>query len=333
MEKYSVRLIDVSTWQDDYDTPRKPDFVKTKEAGFMGVIVRVGYGLVEDRMFRWFWSKAKGVLERGAYWYLDYYSNKGTGLSNEAWGKEQAGVCYDLLKGDPGEIPLFVDCENYGGAWNVNFLTLKPYNEILAAFLKEWKLLSGTEACIYCSPGFFDNLWNSVKKMRLWVAWYTRVPTTGRVKEYCRQKGWLGEILMWQYASDGDIDDDGSPDGKKLGFETSALDLNAWLGTVESWSKFCGGTTPVVIPTPEDEEPPQPIETGSTKVVSVKRVIGSSGLNVRKTHSISAPFLDWVGKGTSLYLLETKVLPGEIWHRVGINQWCAELYNGIRLME
>lgn len=333
MDKYKIKFIDVSTWQDDASTAHKPDFQKTKEAGFSGVIARVGYGLVEDRMFRWWWSKAKGVLARGGYWYLDYYSNKNTGMSNADWGVEQANVCWELLKSDPGEMPLFVDCENYGGAWNVNFLTSKSFNEILDAFLKEWKRLSGSEACIYCSPGFFSNLWNTVKRMRLWVAWYTRVPTTARVKEYCKEKGWLGDVLMWQYASDGDIDDDGTPDGKKLGFETSALDLNVWFGTVEEWSKFCGTTAPVVVPPAEDDEPTQPIEISDTRVVPIKKVIGSSGLNVRKLPSVTSTVVDWVGKGAKLALLDTVVRNGEIWHRVGVNQWCAELYNGIRLME
>jgi hypothetical protein len=324
---------------------------------------------------------------------------------------------------------------------------------------------------------------------------------------------------MWQYTSDGDINDDGSPDGRKLGFETTALDLNAWLGSVQEWSAYCGGTPPPVTPPPpppaEDDvlniilkgivrfsqnnplwskdklgkststmggwgclvtaaatvaryfgididpgrlnklmtgrnlyyngnlfvfdaletlfgikvdwenfidcadvpapldkidailarklpvvvkvdydtndddvdqhwvviygkvngsyiisdtwdglekkfedrygdpkryifkivtwigvpqEPtpdpdPVPVPEQETAVVWVKKVISSSGLNVRKEAKITATIREWMQKDTKVFVLDTTTRTGEIWHRVGINQWCAELYNGIKLME
>ena len=45
---------------------------------------------------------------------------------------------------------------------------------------------------------------------------------------------------MWQYASDGDVNDDGVADGISMGMEYKALDLNAWLGTSNDYAVFTG---------------------------------------------------------------------------------------------
>lgn len=245
---FLVRLIDVSRWQDALDTAYKPTFEKIKAAGFKGVVVRVGWGLVLDTLFAWFWKVLKGILARKPYWYLDYYSHKGTSTTDEEWGIEQANACYDALKADPGEAPLAIDCENCPGAFKVTYLNRASYNRVLKAFIAEWKRLTGTTVDIYCSPGFMWVFDAEILAMDLWLALYNRSLTVAQAIAYARSKGWTGRILMWQYTSDGDVNDDGIPDGLKLGMESNALDLNAWLGTVEEWSAYCGGTMPPVTP-------------------------------------------------------------------------------------
>lgn len=257
MQKFSARFVDVSKYQDDYDTPYKPTVKEIIEAGFIGIVVRVGYGLIIDRMFKWFWSLAKELgLIRFPYWYLDYYSNKSTGLSDEDWGAEQAEQCYEALKPDPGDSSVIVDCEEFSGAWRITYLNRGSYNRILKGFADRWKTLTGRDIWMYCSPGFMWVFDSWVKQLDLWMAWYNRTVTKEQVIKKARDNGWVGRILMWQYSSDGDVNDDGDPDGLELGFETDALDLNGWLGTMEELSAFCGNAIPPTPPPTEDPTTP-----------------------------------------------------------------------------
>lgn len=253
--KFAVRLFDISHHQDDYDTPYKPIFKLMIDAGFLGVMIRVGWGLVIDRMFAYFWKLAKGALERMPYWYLDYYSHKGK-MSAEEWGAEQAEQCWDALKGDPGEMRLALDCEEFGGAWRINYLNRGDYQAVMRGFLKRWKELSGAYPVIYSSPGFMWVFEAWVLELDLWMALYNRNISKERAMEYAREKGWKGRILFWQYTSDGDVNDDGVPDGRQMGFETEALDLNVWMeDSIETFSAYCNGIAipPVTPPVTEDE--------------------------------------------------------------------------------
>ena len=51
----------------------------------------------------------------------------------------------------------------------------------------------------------------------------------------------LFRSLMWQYASDGDIDEDGKGDGKQLGSSYNWLDLNVWIGDDADWLNWKNG--------------------------------------------------------------------------------------------
>jgi len=320
---FLVRLIDVSRWQDDPDTAYKPTFEKVKEAGFKGVVVRVGWGLVIDALFAWFWKVLKGILARKPYWYLDYYSHRGTGTTDEEWGIEQAGACYDALKADPGEAPLAIDCENCPGVAPVTYLTRASYNRVLKGFIKEWKRLTGKTVDIYCSPGFMWVFDAEIRAMDLWLALYNRLYTAAQAITYARSKGWTGRVLLWQYTSDGDVNDDGIPDGKKLGMETDALDLDAWLGTEEEWSAYCGGT---MVPIPPEPRVPPVIPTQK-----VFTVISAGGLNVRDV-PIGMPGSQVIGfhpRGTVLTSLETVAIGQDVWIRVSPWSVCAVRFNNI----
>jgi GH25 family lysozyme M1 (1,4-beta-N-acetylmuramidase) len=169
IQTFPVRLFDISHHQDDYDTVYKPVFNRMIEAGFMGVIIRVGWGLVIDRMFRYYWSQAKGRLERAPYWYLDYYSHKGK-MPAYDWGVEQAEQCWNALKGDPGEMPLVLDCEEFSGAWRITYLNRSDYRQVMKGFIDRWHQLTGSRPMIYNSPGFFWVFEEWVKELDLWVA-------------------------------------------------------------------------------------------------------------------------------------------------------------------
>lgn len=325
-----VRLVDVSQWQDDAETGYKPNFEKIIAAGMYGVMIRVGYGLVEDRMFRHFWEGAKGKLVRGGYWYLDYYSHRGTGTTDAEWGVEQANVCYELLKRDFGELPLALDLEDsrYGGA--VTPLNSAGYNKIAMAFIGEWRSLTKSDPIIYASPGFYPSLVNRIKEMDAWMALYNRYLTVEEAVAYGRKKGWRGRIRMWQYSDDGDIDADGDADGIALGMETAKLDLNVFLGSVEEFSAWAGKTPPVVSPPTEDEEQSAPVPDQPGQMT----VVCGSGLNLRDVPigQAGSEVIGWMARGTVVNPLEVVQVGADVWARVERWKWAAVKYNGVRYL-
>ena len=337
---FLIRMIDVSRYQDKVDTPYKPTFEKVAKAGFLGVAIRVGYGLVLDTLFRWFWKVAKGILHRKPYWYLDYYSHRGTSTTDTEWGIEQAHVCYEALKDDFGEMPLALDCEDskYGGS--ITLLNKGGYNKIAKAFRDEWFKLTGRICEIYCSPGFMWVFEDWAKDCDLWLAWYNRWMTKAYIFAEIIKHGWRGTIRMWQYTNDGDINDDGTPDGLQLGMETNALDLNVFVpfrdeNAMEEFSLYCGSTPPPVTP-PGEDEPTVPYPTyGSTKIIELKTVKCSSGLNIRKSPNvIPTNIVGYLAGGQKdVEILEVINSGQNIWARVGQAQFAAILYNGIRYME
>jgi GH25 family lysozyme M1 (1,4-beta-N-acetylmuramidase) len=330
--KFVVRLFDVSHWQDNADTPYKPIFKLMIEAGFMGVMIRVGWGLVQDRMFKYFWALAKGMLDRIPYWYLDYYSYKGTGLSAYDWGVEQAEQCWDFLKADPGQNNLMLDCEEYGGAWRITLLNRGEYRQVMKGFIERWHQLTGSRPVIYCSPGFFWVFEDWVKSLDLWLALYNRTYSAARVVEYAREKGWKGRILFWQYTSDGDINDDGKADGRRLGFETDTLDLNVWLGTVEEYSRYVGENVTRPQPAPAEDEgtsPPVVLPAGSLTVVA------ASGLNIRDVPigKAGSQVVSWMARGTVVTPKEVLQVGNDVWARVDDWTCAAVKYNNVEMMK
>ncbi len=330
--KFVVRLFDVSHWQDDYDTDYKPIFRLMLEDGFLGVMIRVGWGLVIDRMFKYFWALAKGKLERAPYWYLDYYSHKGSGLSAYDWGVEQAEQCWEALKGDPGEMPLMLDCEEYSGAGRITLLNRGDYRAVMRGFLRRWKELSGAYPAIYSSPGFFWVFEAWVLELDLWMALYNRSISKERAVEYAREKGWKGRILFWQYTSDGDVNDDGVADGRRMGFETDQLDLNVWLGTLEEYSQYCGENVVVPQPPPtEDDEPEEPVVIPEGTLT----VVAGSGLNIRDVPigQAGSQVIGWMARGTVVKPLEVLQVGNDVWARVDAWKCAAVKFNGVELMK
>ena len=108
---FVIKGIDVS----GYNGTVEWDKVANKGVDFAGI--RVGYGKVKDVQFSNNWSNAKGKTIRMPYWYLDYYSNhtSGTavyGMSDTAWGRAQADMCWSLIKNDNDGVIVFLDIES-----------------------------------------------------------------------------------------------------------------------------------------------------------------------------------------------------------------------------
>lgn len=166
-----------------------------------------------------------------------------------------------------------------------------------------------------------------------------RTKTKDEIIKECRRKGWIGPIIIWQYASDGDINLDGAKDGLSLGMESEDMDLDAWIGLSETnsaediikeWSLYLGGTAPI------NNQPDTPVITvpdATFKTMIVASPFGD-GLNIRnKPKNINGVTEKWMPQGTLVTILETVKYNNDIWHRIGFDQWCAETYNNITYLK
>lgn len=212
--------------------------------------VRVGYGRVTDARFVTNWAGAKGKVDRLAYWYMDYYShhNKSStayGISDRDWGKVQAETCWNLLKNDNEGI-VFLDIEKSAVGPSLTSVKSRVLT-IAQSFFDHYDKLSGKVNGIYTSISMCSFFTESIRKRPLWVAWYNESQSIESIKNQAATRGWLGKCLIWQYTSDGDIDDDGKPDGVSMGMTNKFLDLNGWLGTYEEYQQLFGRKAEVAL--------------------------------------------------------------------------------------
>jgi GH25 family lysozyme M1 (1,4-beta-N-acetylmuramidase) len=231
---FSIRGIDVSQFNGTIDW--------TKVSAHFSA-VRVGYGRTIDTKFVTNWQNAKGRVKRIPYWYMDFYSNHMSssavyGTADADWGKAQANTCWNALKNDPEGI-VFLDIENTNvtGAPPITTVTTRAQT-IARAFLEEMDALNAKTNGIYCSLGMLSWFASWFKDRPLWVAWYNEAQTAATVLAAVANKGWTGKCLMWQYASDGDVNDDGSADGITMGMQYKFLDLNGWLASAQDYANL-----------------------------------------------------------------------------------------------
>ncbi len=255
LNDFSIKIFDVSEFNGIIN------WQKVKASGITAIGIRIGFGANIDAKFIANVEGAKSVgIAVFFYWYGDYYSNwfnkkhSAYGMADAAWGKQQADNCVKFAE-KYGISIIFLDIENVTvkGFPKLTETTAKKHAmPIYKAFLKrldELKINNG----IYCSlgwiPWFTDNYF---KEKPLWVAYYPyrwAVVTVERVLALCKYYGWIGETLMWQYASDGDVDDNGTEDGISQGMQYKFLDLNGWVASEELYKKYFGN---IVVPNPED---------------------------------------------------------------------------------
>jgi GH25 family lysozyme M1 (1,4-beta-N-acetylmuramidase) len=240
---FKIRGIDVSQFNGNIDWTK----VTSNFAG-----IRVGYGKTLDTKFTTNWTNAKGKVNRLAYWYMDYYSNHNSGssvngMTDTDWGVLQAETCWANLKDDPEGI-VFLDIENANPSFSPPITTVAARVQTIAkAFLERLDSLSTKVNGLYCSLGMLNWFGAWFKDRPLWVAWYNESQTIASVLKAVKTTGWTGKCYFWQYASDGDVDNNGTPDGIAMGMQYGDLDLNAWMGTQLEYTQFfTTGTTPPV---------------------------------------------------------------------------------------
>jgi len=310
-----IRGIDVSEYNGAVDWSKvKADFTA----------IRAGHGRVTDKKFKVNWAGAKGKTYRIIYWYMDYYSHRDPtttayGISDVEWGKIQAEKCWSLFKDDPEGL-VFLDIESASVA-DKKVQEVWPRVETIArAFYERIDDLTGWMNGLYASLGLLSAFSAWFRGRPLWVAWYNEFQTPETVLAAVKERGWKGKCLIWQYASHGDMDGDGKPDGKAYGMQYNFLDLNAWIAGADEWklmNSLLNQAPGEIPPIPEPEPLP----------VDAKFAVTLVNLNVRKSPGGSI----WATaqKGTRFEVLEIK---GD-WVRVGWNQWCMSNYNGMRYLE
>jgi hypothetical protein len=174
---------------------------------------------------------------------MDYYSNHISGspvngVLDIDWGRAQADNCWAKLKADPEAI-VFLDIESGNSSYVPPIATVAARAQAIAkAFLERMDSLNGKINGIYSSLGLLNWFGTWFKDRPLWVAWYNEPQTTTTVLNAVSKTGWTGKSLIWQYTSDGDINDDGVADGITMGMQSKFLDLNGWLRTAAEYNAF-----------------------------------------------------------------------------------------------
>lgn len=267
---YPIRGIDISEFNGAID------FDSLKETGANFCIIRAGYGKTTDKGFLLNWKQCKGKMHRSAYWYLDYYSNwyfkdsSVYGLSDADWGKKQAEKAWEFWKHDPEGI-VFLDIENYSQAPKMDTCWDRVLT-MMDAFYAKLDALSKKTNGLYASYGWLDLFPSRFKNRPLWVAWYKEDIALEKVRELVVSKGWTN-FWMWQYASDGDINNDTIPDGKEYGTQLKTLDLNIWMKSAEEFYRLVGGNMRLDIAPLSQQD----LRWASIKLGTSKSTIGSHG--------------------------------------------------------
>lgn len=309
---FDIRGIDVSGFNDLFD------WRKAKDNGVHFSAIRAGYGNTTDKRFVYNWQNAKGKVKRFAYWYMDYYSNwynqqsVAYGMGDEAWGKLQAQNCWGLIKNENDGIITFLDIESGAPSYSPPITTAKSHAQGIAkGFLTELDKLSGIKNGIYCSLGLLSWFDSWFRDKPLWVAWYTDSQTPQSVLSAVSNKGWTGKCYMWQYASDGDVDDNGTGDGRQLGSSYSFLDLNGWIASSQDYEDFTHGLAP------EPEEPEE---------VLFKAKVVVTDLNIRNAPSLTGAK---VGKAIFNKIYDIYQTSGD-WMRIAKDQWFYGIPNYVQ---
>lgn len=330
LESFAINGIDVSSFQGlmDWSKP-KCDFAA----------IRVGYGNTIDPQFKNNWVNSKSKVNRIPYWYMDYYSNwwnklsPAYGMGDVAWGRKQADNCWNAIKHDPS-CRVFLDIENGGKDYSTPLTDPETKRHALAiaqAFLERMDELNGLLNGIYTSMGWLGWFTDWFKNRPLWVAWYNENVSIETVL-YSANTGykWRGVVVIWQYASHGDINGDGVKDGVAWGAKTEDLDLNGWIASPAVYALYFG------IDEEDDDVVVIPVPTQKERTIPVKKVKPNTYLRLRTSPNarIFTNIIRNLDPNTEVDCLEKFTEGDNIWWRIGFEkQFVAERYNGDVFLE
>src|ERR1041385_5188526 len=193
------------------------------------VIIRAGQNLWADSDFKYNWSHAKAAgLPRGSYWFYDSRGDP----------KQQADLWFNLLAGDLGELPLFLDLEE---AYRGPFTGWQYWK----TFLDRIKALVGAKEVGIYTAYFYWNT-NAPINQPADLAYFHRYPlwieNYGVDQPLVPQPWGTNEWLFWQFTASGD--------GLGYGAESLEIDLSYFNGDAQAFANRFH------VPVPPDPSPP-----------------------------------------------------------------------------
>jgi hypothetical protein len=176
------KVVDISTFD------KSVDFAKVKASGYVGVIIRAGYGQTNvDDYFREHIQQAnKAGLPVGIYWFSYAYS--------QGMAQNEARKCIELIKKYKISMPVFWDYEydsdryakSQGHPVSNNML-----NSMAVAFCSEIRK-AGYVPGIYFNKDYRDNRFDRrlLKQYAQWFAYYNKTLDDD-----------AKDVDLWQYTS------------------------------------------------------------------------------------------------------------------------------------
>lgn len=205
-------IIDISFYQ------ITANFETARAAGIKGVIIRAGQNNWPDLKANGFMTDATSIgIPFGSYWYYDSRRDP----------REQAKLWSEVLAGFDTKLWCWADYEeNYGGpfsGWRKFYDFLEYCKEYMPD--RKFGIYTGYYYWIGHSPNptFEAASLNYFKQYPLWLAWYAdwqyvRIP-----------KPW-DTMVFWQKTDSGD--------GKHIGVGSLEVDLNDFIGTLDSYNEL-----------------------------------------------------------------------------------------------
>ena len=180
-----INGIDISKWQGD-----DVDFEKIKIGGVSFVMMRAAYHLTKDTRFEKYYEGATAAgLKRGVYCYS-------MAKSVSAARKEAENVI-EILDGRQLDYPIAMDLED---ATQLKGLTNADRTDMVLAF-KNRVEAAGYSFVLYANLNWLNSYVDGsrLSDVNIWIARY-------RTQSYGHGYTGQGNVVMWQYASNGLVD-------------------------------------------------------------------------------------------------------------------------------
>ena len=181
------KVIDISTFD------KSVDFNKVRKAGYVGVIIRAGYGQtnVDDYFYEHIQQANKAGIPVGIYWFSYAYS--------EGMARNEAKKCIELIKRYKVSMPVFWDFEYDSDRYakSQGFpVSNQMLNVMAVAFCSEIRK-AGYVPGIFFNKDYRDNRFNKslLKQYVQWYAYYNKT-LDDEAKD----------VDLWQYTSSEEVD-------------------------------------------------------------------------------------------------------------------------------
>jgi lysozyme len=218
---------DMSRYQDNGETPFRPNLPQAHAKGMEFVVIRAIYCGRKDRDFDYNFKEARDTgMIVGTYGFPDYRKP----------AAPQAREYVDILKDDLGDF-LSGDFEAIPGPTIGSFIPFPaaaPYRKWAEEYLAELVKLAGRKTLFYSSPNVIQNVMtipgnSGLLKYPLWIA------------NYGVSRPWTNPWptwTLWQYALGKDL-------GQQFGMESKDIDLDYYNGSLKQMQEWLALTPPV----------------------------------------------------------------------------------------